>query len=213
MTERETIQTTMQAQVKKYLDGHTEKWNNIPAIVRYKNTLDANLQAIKEKEAEAGQSTRPITESKNDLKQTAALKAAILAGALAAYAAEQDDKVLADTANVTVSGLFKLADRTFAAPIEQLIAKAIGLLTELADQGVTEDQLTELTTALDDFNELVGNPRTSRINTALANRQVSELVSDNQTLLNDKVDKTMLRYRLIDPVFYEGYERSRVMVG
>ena len=203
----------MQGQVKKYLDDHTEKWNTIPAIVRMKNELDENLQAIKEKLKLTGEKTQPTTETKKSLKETVSLKAAILAGSVAAYAAEAGNNTLASIADWSENGLFKLGDQEFSTPVDTLIASATASLEALADQGVTEAQLTELQTSLDDFNELVGNPRKIQIREALRKKEISELIKSNMDLLNDRMDKSMLRYKLIDPIFYEGYERSRVIVG
>ena len=213
MKKREEDQYNMQQQVKKYLDSHSDKWSMIPAILRYKNELDENLQAIREKEAGNSESSQPITASKNELKETVALKTAVLAGAIAAYAAEKEDKALARVAEVSNSSLYKLSEAAFSAPVKAIIDAAKEHLKALADQGVSREQVKELETALDDFDELSGKPRSIQISSALAAKEVSELVVANQNLLSGKLDKTMLRFRLTDPLFFEGYERSRVIVG
>ena len=202
----------MQIQVKKYLDGQVNKWNSIPAINRYKNSLDENLEAIKQKQGK-GKDSVSVTQTKNELKELASFKAAILAGGVAAYAADQEDNELASVADLTVSGLNKLPEPDFRAPIDALVSAAETHLKDLADQGISKEQLTELQTTLDDFDELIGNPRQIQISSALISREISELIKASMDLLNDQLDKSMLRYKLTDPTFYEGYERSRVIVG
>lgn len=213
MNSSDEIRYNMQHQVKKYLDNHSEKWSAIPAIVRQKNELDENLQAIKEKLGEGDESTKPITGTKNELKEIAALKAAILAGGVAAFAAETNDPKLGEAASLSKNTLYRLSDSSFRTPIDGLIALAKEKLTELSDQGITKAQIKELETTLDDFSELVGDPRRVQIQESLRKQELSELVKSGMTLLNDRMDKSMLRYKLIDPIFYEGYERSRVIVG
>lgn len=213
MTSREEAQFKTATQVKKYLDDSTDKWNTVPALLRYKNTLDESLQAIHEKSKEVPQNSKPVTQQKNEVKAVAALKAAILAGAVSAYAAEHGNLQLQQAADLTKSALEKMSDRSFRAPIDHLIAAARAELEALADQGVTDEQLTELETTLDDFSELIGDPRRIQISAALKSRAVSDLINEIVSLLNDQLDKSMLRYKLIDPSFYEGYERARVIVG
>lgn len=70
----------MFVQTKRHLDTNPEKWNGIPAIVRYKNTLDENIQAIEEKDLQANGKTQGVTITKNDQKNQLALKTAILCG-------------------------------------------------------------------------------------------------------------------------------------
>ncbi len=224
MTSREETQINTMKVTKKFLDDHSEKWSSIKAIVRYKNELDENLQAIAEKQKETVPSSKPITALKNETKEVAALKAAILAGAMAAYAAEMEDKVLEEVAGFTRASVFRLPDAEFRQPVDQLINTAREELRKekvegfdqefrLSDQGVTDEQITELETTLDDYSELLGDPRRLQINIALRNKSISELVSGTYEMIQTKLDKSMLRFKLTDPTFYEGYERARVIVG
>ena len=131
----------MQIQVKKYLDGQVSKWNSIPAINRYKNSLDENLEAVRQKQGRDRDSVS-VTQTKNELKELASFKAAILAGGVAAYAVEQEDNELASVADLTFSGLNKLPEPDFRAPIDALVSAAKTHLKDLADQGISKEQLT-----------------------------------------------------------------------
>jgi len=42
--------------------------------------------------------------------------------------------------------------------------------------------------------------------------EVEELISATRDLIRDKLDKAMLRFRLMGTSFFEGYERARVLV-
>jgi hypothetical protein len=72
--------------------------------------------------------------------------------------------------------------------------------------------VTDLLTSVDDFRELVGQPRLIQSQTNLAKKVVEELVENALEILNNKMDKVMLQFQFSDPSFYEGYKRARVIV-
>lgn len=207
--------------VKKYLDEHTAIWNSIPAIGRYKNELDANLLAIADKLKTTVESSKPVTQQKGEVKETAVQKAVILAGGLSAHASETGDLRLAELSDFSKSSLQKMIDNQFRVPIDKMITAARELLQvepaegmpPLADQGITAEQLTDLENTLDDFSELIGDSRKLQIDSVMHKKAVSELIADMYALLQDKLDKSMKRFETSHPDFYEGYQRARVLVG
>lgn len=207
--------------VKKYMDDHTGIWNNIPAIGRYKNELDANLLAVSEKLKVTVESSKPVTQQKGELKETAVKKAIILIGGLAAHAVETGDLRLAELSDFSKTDLQRASDNLFRVPIDKMIAAARELLQvesaegvpPLSDQGITAEQLTDLESTLDDFSELIGDSRKLQIDSALHNKAVAELIADTYKLVQEKLDKSMKRFEASHPDFYEGYQRARVLVG
>ncbi len=212
MNKEETMYFDMFVQVQRHLDQSPDKWSAIPAITRYKNTLDENLTAIKAKDLEASGNSKGLTVTKSELKNQLALKIAILCGAMYAYGSEKRDARLTSQVEYSPSSLYKMADMEFAQQVATLIALASDNVSELADQGVSDDQITESSSSLDDFYEMIGKPRTQYIQSNTASMEAAELISATLDLLRDQLDKAMLRYRLMDTAFYEGYERARVLV-
>jgi hypothetical protein len=221
MTEREGAQRTMCTVVKKFMDEHTVVWSAIPAIGRYKNDLDAHLLALNVKLQTTVESTIPVTQEKTELKNMATAKAVILAGALAAHGVETGNLRLQELSDYTKTELHKVADNMYRLPIdkmigaarEQLLLAPVEGVPPLSDQGITEEQLTDLETTLDDFSVMIGETRTLQITSALHNKAVSELIADMYEMVQDKLDKSMKRFALSNPEFYDGYQRARVLVG
>lgn len=213
MNKDESMYFNMYVQVQRYLDGAPDKWSGVPAIVRYKNNLDSNLTAIKVKDVQSAGTTTGTTVSKSELKNQLSVKAVILCGAMYAYGSEVGDLQLMSQTDYSTSALFKMSDTDFAQTVKGITDLATGLTEALADQGVTSDQVTEVTTSLDDFYEMIGLPRSLSITYSTAGTEVDVLMEQTLNLLNDQLDKAMLRYRLTDVAFYEGYDRSRVLVG
>lgn len=212
MNKNERMYTDMFVQSQRYLDTYPDQWSGIPAVVRYKNTLDENIQAILEKDLAASGQTRGVTVSKGDLKNLLALKAAILCGALYAYANEMKNQQLISQSGHSPNALFKLADREFAQQIKAIVNLANEHLEALADQAVTEGQVTEVSTSLDDFHEMIGMPRSIIVQASTASKEVEQLIRETTHMLNDQMDPVMLRFKLTDPGFHEGYERARTLI-
>lgn len=212
MNQNESKYYNMFIQVQRHLDTHTDKWTGIPAIVRHKNSLDTNIRQIYEKDLLQSSDTKGITVSKGELKNLVALKAAIISGGIYAYASEIGNRDMEQQSNFSPNKLYKLPDAGFVQQVALLIELATTHMTDLADQGITPDQVTEVTTSLDDFRERIGQARTLSIQTGTASSEVEGLVAETADLLRHQVDRLMLRYKLTDPSFYEGYERARVIV-
>lgn len=212
MNKNERMYTDMFVQSKRYMDTYPDKWSGIPAIVRYKNTLDENIQAIIEKDLAAGGQTRGVTLSKGDLKNLLALKAGILCGAMFAYANETKNQELTSLSGHSPTALYKLPDREFAQQLKAIVNLATEHLDALADQAVTQDQITEVSTSLDDFHEMIGMPRSIILQVSTASKAVEQLVRETADMLNEQMDPMMLRFRLTDPGFYEGYQRARTLI-
>lgn len=213
MNQNESEYFAMYVQTQRYLDASPQKWSGVQALVRQKNILDANIQLIKDKDLDQSGTTKGMTISKNELKEQLALKLAIICGAVFAYASEAGDAELEQQSDFSLSGLVRMPDREFAQKVQVLLTLATTHLTDLADQGITEEQITEASTSADDFNELIGQPRTMVIKRSTVSGEVSDLISETTSMLSDRLDRLMLRFRVSDLPFYEGYTKARLLVG
>ena len=141
-----------------------------------------------------------------------AVKASILAGGIFAYASENNDNKLAVRADYSPSDLYKLRDSDFPKVVSEIIQAANENLTALADQGVTKEQVTDVETSLDDYRPLIGLARTITVEKGTAGAEVDQLIDGTNVMLRDQLDKSMLRFRLTDAAFYDGYQRARTIV-
>lgn len=212
MNQKDQNHFDMHVQVQRCLDGNPEKWNFIPALTRYKNMLDENIQLIREKDEKATGVTKGITVSKSELRQSLAMKMAIVAGAMYAYASEHNDSELLQDVDISYHELAKLPEQEFINKTATILDLGEDRLEELADQAITAGQLTDLSTSLDDFREMKGLPRTKQLSIRAAKDEVSALVDQTNDMLREQMDKSMLRFRTIDEAFYESYQNARTIV-
>lgn len=212
MNKRERQLFNMGQQTKGFLDGHSAVWSAIPALTRQKNSLDSRLTDISRTEQTVIDPSKPTTEAKNKMKDIVATKAAVLAGALYAYGAETDNGTLMAQASLQQSDLTRMPDLSVPDRVQQLITLLRANLPELADQAVTEDQILELETTLDDYRVLVGKSRLLVNAKHINGQEVGDLIREMVDDLNDKMDRTMMRFKLTNPSFHEGYTRARTII-
>ena len=197
---------------RNYLDTSNATWSAIPIMNTLKAKLDDLILGIGEELKATGQSSKGITIGKNDLKEQISIKTAVLSGSLSAYAA------ISENPNLLINGSFLKSDIKNMRDVElpERVTNLTDLLTShrkaLVEYGVTKAQVTDLETSVDDFRELVGQPRLKRSQANLAKKAAEELVESAMEVLNDKMDKVMLQFQFTNPSFYEGYKRARVIV-
>lgn len=212
MNNRQSNHFNMFLQVQRFLDQSSAAWSKVRVVGRYKNELDASLQQIREQHRQTDAVTTGISADKSQLKDSIATRAAVVAGALYAYAAGRDDNTLLATMDWSASRLYKAKDTDFPRQVTGITAEASARLDELADYGVLQEQLTDIESSLDDFRELIGMPRLIRSQAGSAKTNLASLIDGVNAMLKEQLDKVMMQFRLTDATFYEGYQRARVIV-
>ncbi len=157
-------------------------------------------------------SSKGITIGKNDLKEQISIKTAVLSGALSARASVSENPDLLNNGSFAKSDVISMRDIELPGRLTGLTDLLTAHSKSLEEYGVTKAQVTDLLTSVDDFRELVGQPRLMKSQANLAKKAVEELVENAMEVLNNKMDKVMLQFQFSNPSFYEGYKRARVIV-
>lgn len=198
--------------VQRTLDDQSELWTAIPIFVRIKNQFDALLSGIEEQNAAKQIKTQEFTKNKNQLKEQLVKKAGILSGILVSYASIENNPGLMEKVSTNKSELLQAREALLPDMIQGLINEAQNNLAALADYGYTQDQLTELSTSLDDFRPLIGTPRQAQTKISVAIKSLEELFSQVDEVLKNQMDKLMLRFSESESNFYQTYLKARVIV-
>ncbi|MFW6369785.1 MAG: hypothetical protein ACOC10_01110 [Bacteroidota bacterium] len=197
--------------VQDYLDNRNAVWSTIPKINAYKNDFDELIARIAEKNEEA-RSTVSATERKDQLKEMVALKLAGLSGVLQAFANDIGNLDMAKAVKQTKSGLVKEKDQDVEGIANSLLKTAGDHLNDLADYGITENKLTEISTSVADFTALVGKPRSILNQKYVTLDTIEQLFDECNGLLRNKMDNIMLMFQETNAEFYDGYLRARTIV-
>jgi hypothetical protein len=212
MNQNQINRSQMLDAVKAYLDRNASIWSMIPIIGILVSQMNDFIVAITGHKDAQNAAQVFIHKNKKQQKLAAAEKADILNDTLEAYAGDAEDAELEYKAAKSYSDLNKLRNDDFKTVITETIALLEEKLTDLADYGVSEPQITDLKNSFNNFLVLNGQPRQYRIASVVATESLKEMFTQSSDLLTKKLDKVMKRYKNADPKFYKGYLAARVVV-
>jgi hypothetical protein len=198
--------------VSTYTEKNKSTWAGNKAIAAALADLNTVLAAIA---AAAGKQQTPISgvvEEKEMVRHDLEEKILEIAAQLSALADVVGDVNLGAQVEFTLSGLDKLSDDQLEAVGKRVSAAATAKLTQLADYDVTQEDITELDSLITRFNSVKNAPRISIAGRAGETATLPRLIADMTSLLRNRLDKLMLKYRKSNPEFYAGYLTARVIV-
>ena len=212
MNKGQTNYFNMFLNVQECLNDNSSVWSNIPRVVTYKTEFDKIIVDLREK---SGISIESISVSgkKDKLKQQIAEKVSVILGILTAFAYEKDDTDLVKQVKLSKSAILKIKDTDVVPKAKFFTSIAMQNLKELTDFGLSEASLTELEAIVNEFDGLIGKPRSIRNKKFVSLGEVDQFINEGNNLLKNKLDKLMLMFRESNPAFYNGYQRSRVIVN
>ena len=187
-------------------------WQPIPGFVKLQGNLATEIAFIK---TSAPKIVRRKTGSADD-KQAARLamcKAAlILAGAVAAYAHDVANHELLVRVTTTLTALMSGRGQDSYDKCEDILSAATANLTVLTDNAVVQADLDDLQRLLDEFEELLPQPRVA-ISSAKSTGQAIDASLDRiDGILNNGLDNLMLKFEDTNPDFYNDYTNARIII-
>ncbi|WP_319590421.1 hypothetical protein [uncultured Draconibacterium sp.] len=212
MNKTQTNQFRMFLNTQEALDANTSLWSTVPIMLTTKNNFDELIQRIGDVNEKTVSNSKAVTADKAVTLNNLIAKAVTLSGILQAYAAVTGNVKLAGKVALTKSDLTKIRETDVEVRITPVIEQAWKELDNLADYGLTEGLIVETETSLDDFKELIGQPRTVRNQAFAAMTLMEELFDAANDLVKNQFDKLMIRFKFSDTEFYSEYERARTIV-
>jgi hypothetical protein len=137
----------------------------------------------------------------------------VIANQLAALAAKNDDAVLEAQTDLTFSSLDILAADDLEATATRIGNLATTNLTALADYGITQTDITKLTTLMTTFHSSKSAPRAAVVDRKKQTDTISPLVKNMTSTLHRRLDRQMIIFKASNPDFYAGYQSARVIVN
>ncbi|PJJ54467.1 hypothetical protein [Hymenobacter chitinivorans] len=142
-----------------------------------------------------------------------AQRAAEVAAALLAYADAQDDIRLHTAADYSEYQLRRATDNDLPRIAKNIHDQAKDHFAALQEQGVTQQELTELAAALAAYQAEQTAPRLA---TADAKANTKVLAADLRKatgLLRNRIDKFLIRYQRSEPKFHTAYQSARKVIN
>ena len=176
-------------------------------------TLGSNIAAIKDNFSSQVTNRIGTTEEKEQIRLNLVNKTFTIARKLEAYAVNSSDKEMAKKVKLTFNFLEKLGDNAIIANATIVHDTAFGIVTELTPYNVLATDLTALNSTINEFNDFLPKPRTGIIDKKEATEALSQLFSETDDLLKNKMDVLVGIVQSNEPHFYNHYTNSRIIVN
>ena len=195
--------TEMFSTVSACMGTNKTLWNGVKAIG---DTVADLNDGIGEISGSAGKQQTPITGAtgaKAQVRHDYEEQILVIASQLSALAEVKSDANLAGQVELTLSALDKLADDDLEETGTRIANLATTHMAALADYGITAADVTALNGFTTQFHGIKTAPRE-----AVVDRSSQTTTS----LLRNRLDKMLTRFKKSNPEFYAGYLAARVIV-
>lgn len=195
-----------------FLDANTAIWNPIPIIASYKTGLSQIIESIRSSAEDQEAAQVFIGSSLQQLKLRLAEKMDILDDALEAYADDTDNADLLSRSSNSRSDYLRLPHEDFETKTRNMIDLLESNVADMSDYGFTQDQIDDVKLSLNLFQNRRGKPRSYQIASRVATTDIEELMRE-ATVVLDKIDRVMKRFKRTNSIFYNGYLAARTIIN
>jgi hypothetical protein len=183
--------------------------NLIPTFAANIAKLKSNNEQMKATIALQDETNSGITTEKSNTHVNLVQCVIDVAGALHSYGILKPDTILEAKTNFTSSDIMLMSFQQLISTTQSMLnlAKAIPS-NELAQYGISANEISELETALLLFNNAKTSPREATIEHATLTKKLTDLQADSQNIVK-VLDKLATQFQKKAPEYYAIYVSSR----
>jgi len=209
MTQNQENKFSMYNAVKQVTNFHSEVWDNFPAFKDQFNMLKTQIQNIHETVMVQRKTTTGVTKDKKNARDNAVKNGLIVSESTFAYASVIGDNKTADRVSFRFSDLNKGRDSEVLADLRVIYEIAQQNIDALPDYGINQENLNEFHGLIEAYASCLENPRQAVTNKARATKKLKEQFSLADTILKDRLDRLVNRYKESHPDFWNQYKFAR----
>lgn len=198
--------------VSSYMDKNNSIVSGVPAIIVTVAEVNTNLAAITEKGRKQLAPTGGAAEEKDTVRLDFEEKILEIADQLAALAEKTKNANLAAQAEFSLSSLDKLSDDELEETGTSVSGLGTANLAALADYGITAADMTALDALKTKFHGVKTAPRTAIAGRKGETDTIPGLITATTSILRNRLDKQLTKFKKSQPAFYAGYRSARVIV-
>ena len=187
-------------------------WQSTPGFVKLQGSLATELAFIT-KNAPATLRRKTGSAEDKDAARLALCKAGlIIAGAVSAYAHQTGNHELLVRVDTTLTLLLGGRGQDSFSKCEDILSAATANLAALADYSVTQADLDNLQSLLDDYEELLPLPQVAIGSAKSVGQAIDAALDRLDGILNNGLDNLMLKYEDTHPDFFNDYTNARIII-
>ncbi|MFZ0825797.1 MAG: hypothetical protein WAO02_00085 [Verrucomicrobiia bacterium] len=213
MTNKQQTHLKMFIATLLVVDKFKQLWSAIVAFVNARDAFAEAIDNIRAQEMKQSTATTGVTANKRKSRDAMCRAAAMVGGALAAYADTQQDHELFVLADYSVSDLTYMPEEACLNKCSAILNAGTDNLAALkATKHLVQADLDDLQTKIDDFKTALERPRQTKAETKSATDQLPASIDATDGIVERQLDKLMERFRDTNPDFYSEYQLARQII-
>lgn len=210
MTDRQNEKLNMHQTVSRFCRENKDAYRTVPAFGRGVDELDNCIADTKfVAEQQSGVAVKGATAQKGNAEDILVQASLTVAGALYVYAIENKNSELLVIASVNKNSFYKTHGNQALSLAKNIATEADALAAELADYGVSDADRQGLDAAIAGYEALIVSPRTAINERKQHTGNLAQQLAAADSVLCDKLDKLVVRFKTENPAFYNGYKNAR----
>jgi len=195
------------------LDKFKTIWQAVTALATARDALSTAIEAVNDAELKQAGLTTGITENKRLARQAMCESAALVGGALAAWADKQNNHELFNAVDFSSADLLHQTEQDCATNCKAILDAGTANLAALtAEKTLAQADLDDLTAKIKAFKDLLTKPREARTITKSATDLIPDKLDAGDRIVERQIDRLMERYKTANADFYGAYQVARVIV-
>jgi hypothetical protein len=199
--------------VKQVTNFHSEVWDTFPAFKQQFNEFKTQIQNINDTLMDQRKTTTGVTKAKQDTRNNVVKTGLIISESCFAYANVIGDLKTASRVSFRISDLMKGRDSELLADLRVIHEIAQQNIDALADYGVSQEDADEFHDLIEAYAAVLENPRQAVTNKARATKKLKELFSFTDSILKNRLDRLVNRYKESHPDFWNQFKFARKIVN
>jgi hypothetical protein len=207
--------------ILQLLNNNQDSWQSLPALQKavedFGNLISQSQVPVprgnKGKPRKAKNNDNELAQLKADRKKTLSRRATVVAGAVFVYAQDKNDDSLKSLMKHTQFNLLNFNDKKSLNTCKQIYEASQKVLGDLGNYGIGEAEMSALKAALDEYETVAtkrklkapAEEKPAKIGVGTVNKLFSEM----DDLLQNRIDKLMVRYADSHSDFHAAYEKAR----
>jgi hypothetical protein len=201
----------MYTSVISTLNSNSDTVASLPALSNAFENFKSVVTEVETKNKEYLEATAGKTAAKDKEEDEVIEKTVTLASVVNAYANINNNEELKTLTKISYSYLKEMRDSDMLQKLKSFYETIQKYAADLADFGVTEDDITVLNTKIEEYIDSLENKESSLSERAAARKALSDLFSKATSILRDQMDKIVEIFYERDKDFYNSYQSARVI--
>ena len=212
MTNRQENKLSMYLTVQQVTNFHSEAWQDFTPFKNQFSDFEGMIEKIMEIRLIQEGKITGVTKDKTEALNNSVEKAIIISRKLVAYASIIGNNKLKDRVSYSFSELIKSRDTIIINKLHVINEAASQNISELADYGISQENLDELQSLTNTFRAVVENPRQSITNRVRATKEIRAYFKETDSIVKNRMDNLIHHFKATSPVFWQQYKSARKII-